>query len=260
MIPRIWRKEIGSDEKLPFTEHLEELRHRLIIIAIGIGVGFAASYGFAEKILYFLQRPLQRASPSELPTRLVFIAPTEAFFVNLKAAFFAGIFFSAPLILFQVWKFVAPGLYEHERKYTFPFLLASSVLFVVGASFAYLVILPIVLHFLITQGGDLWKPNITLSNYLSFCMKLILAAGLIFEFPVFMYFLSKIGVVTPAFLVKNRRYALLAAFVLAAVLSPGDAPSLFLLAIPLYLLFEASIFVAKRLAAGQDAAGTQGNE
>ena len=251
MIPRIWKKGIGSDEKLPFTEHLEELRSRLIFILIAIGVGFAASYGFSENILRFLQRPL--------PTRLVFIAPTEAFFVNLKVAFYAGLFFSAPVILFQVWKFVAPGLYAHERQYTWPFLLISTLMFVVGAAFADVVILPVVLHFLLTQGGDLWKPNITLSNYLSFCMRLLLGTGLIFEFPVLIYFLSKVGVVTPAFLVKNRKYALLAAFIVAAALTQTDLFSQILLAVPLYLLFEASIFVAKRAAGAQDAAETQGS-
>jgi len=252
LISRIWKKEIGSDEKLPFTEHLEELRHRLIVIVIAIGIGFAASYGFSHHILRFLQRPL--------PTHLVFIAPTEAFFVNLKAAFYAGVFFSAPLILFQVWKFVAPGLYAHERKYSLPFLMLSTLLFVVGAAFAYLVILPLALRFLIAQGGDLWKPNITLSNYLSFCMKLILAAGLVFEFPVLMYFLSKVGIVTPAFLSRNRKYALLAAFVVAAIFTPPDVFSQILLAVPLYLLFEASIFVAKRVAGAPDPDSPQGSE
>jgi sec-independent protein translocase protein TatC len=154
---------------LPFTDHLDELRHRLIVSLVGVGLGFAVSYGFSQQLLLLLQRPM--------PTRLVFIAPTEAFFVNLKVAFYAGLFLSVPLLLFQVWKFVAPGLYEHERRYSFPFLIISTVLFLTGALFAYLVILPIALHFLIAQGGEAWKPNITLSNYLSFCLRLILAAG-----------------------------------------------------------------------------------
>jgi sec-independent protein translocase protein TatC len=239
-MPKIWRKGIGSDDKLPFTEHLEELRHRLIVSLAGVAIGFAASYGFSERILLFLQRPM--------PTHLVFIAPTEAFFVNLKVALYAGIFLSTPLILFEVWKFVAPGLYEHERRYSLPFLLISTLLFLMGGVFAYLVVLPLALHFLIAQGGELWRPNITLSSYLSFCIRLIMAAGLIFEFPVLIYFLSKVGVVTPAFLVKNRKYALLAAFVVAAVLTPPDVFSQVLLAVPLYALFEASIFVAKRVA------------
>jgi sec-independent protein translocase protein TatC len=241
LIAKIWKKGIGSDEKLPFTEHLDELRHRLIIIVIGVGVSFAASYGFSQQILLLLQRPM--------PTQLIFIAPTEAFFVNLKAAFFAALFLTAPLILFQVWKFVAPGLYEHERRYSLPFLLISTVLFAVGGLFAYLVILPLALHFLIAQGGELWQPNITLSNYLSFAMKIILAAGLLFEFPVLMYFLTKIGLVTPEFLIKNRKYAFLAAFIVAAVLTPPDVFSQVLLAVPLFLLFEVSIFVAKRVTA-----------
>lgn len=244
MIRKIWRKAIASDDKLPFTDHLDELRHRLIISVIGIGVGFAISYAFSQQILLLLQRPM--------PTRLIFIAPTEAFFVNLKVALYAGLFLSIPLILFQVWKFVAPGLYEHERRYSYPFLIISTVLFLVGAAFAYLVILPVALHFLIAQGGELWQPNITLSNYLAFCMRLLLAAGLIFEFPVLMYFLTKVGVVTPEFLVKNRKYAVLVAFVLSAILTPPDVFSQILLAIPLFLLFEVSIFVAKRVAAGQD--------
>jgi sec-independent protein translocase protein TatC len=245
LIPKIWRKAIGSDDKLPFTDHLDELRHRLIISVVGIGIGFAVSYGFSQQLLVLLQRPM--------PTRLVFIAPTEAFFVNLKVAFYAGLFLSVPLLLFQVWKFVAPGLYEHERRYSFPFLIVSTVLFLLGAAFAYAVILPIALHFLIAQGGELWKPNITLSNYLSFCMRLILAAGLIFEFPVLMYFLTKVGVITPEFLVKNRKYAVIAAFAISAILTPPDVFSQVLLAVPLFLLFEVSIFVAKRVAAGREA-------
>jgi len=151
-----------------------------------------------------------------------------------------------------VWKFVAPGLYVHERKYSLPFLIVSTLLFVVGAVFAYVVILPSALRFLMAQGGELWKPNITLSNYLSFCMQLILGTGLIFEFPILMYFLTKVGVVTPEFLVRNRKYALLAAFVVAAILTPPDVFSQILLAVPLFLLFEVSIFVAKRVAAGQN--------
>jgi sec-independent protein translocase protein TatC len=246
LIPKIWRKAIGSDDKLPFTDHLDELRHRLIISLVGVGLGFAISYGFSQQLLLILQRPM--------PTRLVFIAPTEAFFVNLKVAFFAGLFLSVPLLLFQVWKFVAPGLYEHERRYSYPFLIISTILFLIGAIFAYGVILPIALRFLIAQGGDLWQPTITLSNYLSFCMRLILAAGLVFEFPVLMYFLAKIGVVTPEFLVKNRKYALLAAFVISAILTPPDVFSQVLLAVPLFLLFEVSIFVAKRVASGRETA------
>ncbi len=251
MIPKIWKREIGSDEKLPFTEHLEELRHRLVIILISIGIGFAISYGFSEYILRFLQRPLA--------TKLIFISPTEAFLANLKAAFYAALFFSTPLVLFQVWKFVAPGLYEHERKYSFPFLITSTLLFVAGGAFAYVVLLPIVLRFLLAQAGDLWTPNITLSNYLSFCMRLILAAGLMFELPVLMYFLTKVGVVTPAFLVQNRKYAILAAFLVSAVLTPPDVFSQILLAVPLFLLFEASILVAKRVTAEKPGADEDGS-
>jgi sec-independent protein translocase protein TatC len=245
LIPKIWRKAIGSDDRLPFTDHLDELRHRLIISLVGIGIGFAVSYGFSQQLLLLLQRPM--------PARLVFIAPTEAFFVNLKVAFYAGLFLSVPLLLLQIWKFVAPGLYAHERRYSFPFLIISTVQFLIGAIFAYVVVLPIALHFLIAQGGELWKPNITLSNYLSFCMRLILAAGLTFEFPVLMYFLAKVGVVTPEFLVKNRKYAVLVAFILAAILTPPDVFSQVLLAVPLFLLFEVSIIVAKRVAAGRQA-------
>jgi sec-independent protein translocase protein TatC len=246
LIPKIWRKAIGSDDKLPFTDHLDELRHRLIVSLVGIGLGFAVSYGFSQQLLLLLQRPM--------PARLIFIAPTEAFFVNLKVALYAGLFLSVPLLLFQVWKFVAPGLYEHERQYSFPFLIISTVLFLIGAIFAYAVILPTALHFLIAQGGELWQPNITLSNYLSFCMRLILASGLIFEFPVLMYFLAKVGVVTPEFLVKNRKYAVLAAFVISAILTPPDVFSQVLLALPLFLLFELSIFVAKRVVSERETA------
>ncbi|HSF32508.1 MAG TPA: twin-arginine translocase subunit TatC [Candidatus Tectomicrobia bacterium] len=249
MIPKIWRRAIGSDDKLPFTDHLDELRHRLIVSLVGVGLGFAVSYGFSQQLLVLLQRPL--------PSRLIFIAPTEAFFVNLKVAFYAGLFLSVPLLLFQLWKFVAPGLYAHERRYSFPFLIVSTVLFLLGAAFAYAVILPIALRFLIAQGGELWQPNITLSNYLSFCMRLILAAGLVFEFPLLMYFLTKVGVITAESLIKNRKYAILAAFIVSAILTPPDVFSQVLLAVPLFLLFEVSIFVAKRVATGREAVDGQ---
>ena len=203
-----------DETKAPLMEHLVELRRRLLRSLAALAVAFFACLYFARDIFAVLVQPLLEAGQGKLIYTDVF----EAFFVEIKVALFAALMITFPVIATQLWKFVAPGLYEHERRYSLPFLIISTILFLLGAVFAYLVMLPIALHFLIAQGGELWEPNITLSNYLSFCMRLILAAGLIFEFPVLMYFLAKVGVVTPEFLVRNRKYAVLAAFVISGAL------------------------------------------
>lgn len=229
---------MADEKKMPFTAHLEELRQRLILIAIAIGIGFVVCYTFSDKIILVLQRPMQGE-------KLIFLAPTEAFFVNLKAAFFAGIFFTAPFTLFQVWLFVAPGLLETEKKFAVPFLIFSSIAFITGAVFGYFLVLPLGLQFLLAQGQGIWEPSITLSNYISFASKLLIAFGLVFEIPLVVFLLSKLGLVTPAFLSKNRKYVLLGCFVIAAILTPPDAVTQVLLALPMYLLFELSVLISK---------------
>jgi sec-independent protein translocase protein TatC len=230
-------KVLQPDEKIPFTEHLEELRKRLLIIIAAVGVGFVISYYFAGWLVELIRRPLGR--------ELIFIAPTEAFFINLKLAFFAGIVLAAPIILFQTWCFIAPGLLEKEKKFTFPIVISSTIFFLLGCTFAYFIILPIGTQFFLSFATQDLRPMISLSNYFSFSVKLILAFGIVFQLPVAIFFLSKLGILRSKTLRQNRRYAILAVFTVAAILTPPDVVSQIMIAIPLLLLYEGGIWVAR---------------
>jgi sec-independent protein translocase protein TatC len=227
-----------ADEKAPFLTHLEELRKRLIIIFISIGIGFGISYSYAEEILLVLKRPF--------PGQLVALAPTEAFLTILKVSFFAGVLLAVPVILHQTWKFVAPGLYEHEKKHTVLFVLVATLLFFAGAVFCYFAILPQGLKFLQRFAPKAIDTNIfRLSDYISFVTKLLLGFGAVFELPLIMIFLTKIGVVTPESLAANRKYALLIMFVVGAILTPPDVFTQLMMAGPLYVLYEVSILASR---------------
>lgn len=226
-----------ENEKMPFTQHLEELRKRLIIIFISIGSGFFLTYFVSNKIILILKIPLGQD--------LIFISPTEAFFVNLKVALFVSIFLTIPITLYQLWKFVSPGLLEKEKKYTLPFVVSSTIMFVAGGIFAYYLIIPFGIKFLLAYGTDEIKPMLSLSNYISFTIKLILAFGIVFELPLVLLFLTKIGIVTPNFLRRNRKYAILFVFILAAFLTPPDVFTQILMALPLIVLYEIGILLSK---------------
>lgn len=226
-----------QNEKMPFTQHLEELRKRLIIIFATIGVGFLLTYFISDKIISMLQKPLGQD--------LIFIAPTEAFFVNLKAAFFSSIILTIPITLYQIWKFISPGLLTEEKRYTLPFVIFSTIMFFVGGIFAYFLIIPFGIKFLLNYGSQQIKPMLSLGNYISFTTKLILAFGFVFELPLVILFLTKLGLVTPAFLTKNRKYAVLIVVIVAAILTPPDVFTQILMAIPLIILYEAGILLSK---------------
>lgn len=226
-----------ADDKMPFTQHLEELRKRLIIICISVGIGFIATYSVSDKVISVLKRPLGQD--------LIFISPTEAFFVNLKAAFFLSIVITIPITLYQLWKFISPGLLEKEKKATIPFVVFATIMFCIGGLFSYFIILPFGMKFLLGYGSHEIKPMISLSNYVSFTTRLILAFGVVFELPLFMLFLSKLGIVSPGFLTKNRKYAILLVFIVAAILTPPDVFTQVLMAIPLIILYEISIILSK---------------
>ncbi|HAP67953.1 MAG TPA: twin-arginine translocase subunit TatC, partial [Nitrospinae bacterium] len=229
-------RKVTPEEKLPFTEHLEELRWRLIIIIATITVWFGVCYTYSEDIMRFVQKPLNQ--------KLIFISPTEAFFVNLKVAFFVAIFLSFPVIIYQLWAFVAPGLLEKEKKYTLPFVISATVCFVIGAAFSYFIVLPVGTKFLLSFAGSELKPMISVNNYISFVGRFMIGSGVIFEFPVVIFFLSKIGIATPEFLSQKRGYAILGIFILSAVLTPPDIFTMFIMAIPLLALYEISIIIA----------------
>ena len=232
-----------SDDKISFTAHLEELRKRLIISIVAVVVGFVACYHFAKEIFIILARPLQQALPPN--SSLVFINPTEAFLTYLKTAFLAGFFLAIPIILYQVWKFIAPGLYKEERSYVIPFVLSSSILFIGGALFGYFMVFPLAFKFLMGFSSDMIQAFPSMKEYLSFVIKLLIAFGVVFETPVFIFFLAKLGIVNYEMLKAYRKYFLVLAFVIGALLTPPDPLSQIMMAVPLLILYEVSVLVTK---------------
>lgn len=240
---------MSDNEKMPLTGHLEELRKRILVSALCIGAGFVLCFSFSEDILRFITRPIKG--------QLVFLAPTEAFWTNMKVGFFAGLFLTVPVILYEIWRFVAPGLHRHERKYALPFTIMAAIFFYGGLAFCTWLVLPFALNFLMTYKTADLKPMISIGMYADFCIKFLLAFGIIFELPLVITILSRMGVVTPEFLSKNRKYAVLAAFVIAAILTP--TPDIFnqlLMAGPLMVLYEIGIIAARifgrRRASGEE--------
>lgn len=225
------------DRPMTIVEHLEELRKRLLISLLAFAVAMAVSFLFVEPILQLLIRPVGR---------VVFTAPTEAFFVRLKVAALSGAFLSLPVVIYQVWRFVGVGLTPTERRSTLALLPFSLVLFVVGAAFAFFVILPVGVKYLLGFQTESLVPMISIGAYTSFATAFVLAFGLVFQVPVVVLFLARIGLVTPASLAAGRRYAFLGIAVLSAILTPGgDVISWGLMAVPTYLLYEISIWIAR---------------
>jgi sec-independent protein translocase protein TatC len=188
-------------------------------------------------------RPLVKTLPPG--SSLVFTAVPEAFFTYFKAAILAGIFFSSPFLLYQLWAFVAPGLYQREKKYVLPYLFFSSVFFLLGAVFCYFVVFPTIFRFFLSFATDSIRPLPSIREYLTFTIKLLLAFGLLFQWPPLVLFLSRMGVISGSFLSQNRKYAILIIFVIAALLTPPDLVSQLLLAGPLIAMYEGSIWMAK---------------
>ncbi|MFH1243388.1 MAG: twin-arginine translocase subunit TatC [Pseudomonadota bacterium] len=232
-----------SDEKQPFMSHLEELRKRLIACAISVGVAFVIAYIFSERLFQLLILPLRRVMSED--QQLIFTNLPEMFFAYLKVAFIAGILVSAPFIFYQIWLFVAPGLYQKEKRYLIPFVVFSTILFVGGALFGYFVVFPFGFKFFMGFANEYVKALPSVKQYLSFSIKLLFAFGIVFELPVVIFFLAKMGIVTPVYLRKKRKYALLLAFVFGAVLTPPDVITQCMMAVPLVMLYEIGIVVAR---------------
>ncbi|HYR37585.1 MAG TPA: twin-arginine translocase subunit TatC [Methylomirabilota bacterium] len=228
--------------KMSFMEHLGELRTRIVWALGSAGVGLVIAVFVTDPAMRFISKPL-----AKMHTELVFTSPTEAFWTWMKVAMVLAIFISMPAILYQVWKFVSPGLHKHEKKYAVPFIVVGSLLFLIGGAFAMLVIIPYASNFLVTFGQEKgWKPMITVANYTDFVIKFALAFGVVFELPVVITVLALIGVVTPQFLSKNRKYAILINFIIAAVLTPTpDMINQTLMAGPLCILYEVGIICAR---------------
>jgi sec-independent protein translocase protein TatC len=240
-----------DDGKMSFFDHLAELRTRIIWSLIPAGIGLVIAFYFTERIIKYLSRPV-----TGLKTELVFMAPTEAFWTYMKVAMITGLFIAMPVVLWNVWAFVAPGLHKHERRYAAPFVIIGSLLFVAGGAFALLVVVPFAVQFLVNFGqGQGLRPVLSVSSYIDFVLKFTLAFGLVFEMPVAITLLSMMGVVTPQFLSRNRKYAILLNFVIAAMLTPTpDALNQAMMAGPLIVLYEVGIIAARVF--GRKKAGT----
>jgi sec-independent protein translocase protein TatC len=237
------RKKLKSNEKISFIEHLEELRYRFIMCFVAVGICTIVAFLFKEKVFRFLAVPLLEALPPD-NKQLVFTGLYEAFMVYLKASLLAGFLAAAPIIFYQLWVFIAPGLYEQERKSLFPFVLFSSLFFVGGGLFGYYIVFPYGFRFFLGFANEFIQPLPTMREYLSFATRLLLAFGLIFELPILIFFLSRIGLVSAQTLKKGRRYAIPLVFAVAALFTPPDVVTQVFMALPLILLYELGIWVA----------------
>jgi len=228
-------------DKMPFMEHLGELRVRIVRSLVALLVGLGIALPFSQKIVDYLARPVQATGHT-----LVFLALTEAFWVQMKVAVIVGLFIAAPAILWQVWRFVAPGLHDYEKKYAAPFVIVGSLLFIGGGVFSIKVVTPFAIQFLLSYSRPGLQPMISIGSYVDFLLKFTLAFGLVFELPLAITVLARMGVVTPAGLAKNRKYAILGAFVAGAILTPTpDAFNQTLMAGPLIILYEVGIVCAR---------------
>ena len=227
---------------MSFLDHLEELRKRLLISLVAIAVGFLVCWTFAEPIFAKLQQPLIEFLPPG--DKLAYTRLTAPFFLYMKVAFFAGLFLATPVILLQVWLFVAPGLYRRERYLAAPFIIFGTLFFLLGGYFGYRYLLPATCGFFV-EMGEQFKQMVTVDDYFSFASVIILATGLVFETPILIFFLARMGIVTPAFLIQKFKYAIVLSFIVAAIVTPTpDMVTQAALAVPMILLYLIGVGVA----------------
>ncbi|MEL6504699.1 MAG: twin-arginine translocase subunit TatC [Pseudomonadota bacterium] len=244
-------KEDMDASAAPLVEHLIELRQRLIKALIAVAIVFVVAFIFADQIFQILVIPYERAAGEDQKLQLIFTAPQEYFFAQLKIALFTALFMAFPVIASQIYKFVAPGLYKNERQAFLPFLVATPILFFLGASLVFFVVMPLAMTFFLSM--QLTGPDVTtsiellpkVSEYLGLIMTLIFAFGLVFQMPVVITLLARAGLVSEAGLKSKRKYAIVLTFVAAAVLTPPDPVSQIGLAVPTLLLYELSIYATR---------------
>jgi sec-independent protein translocase protein TatC len=233
--------ESVDESRMSFMEHLGELRTRIMRSLLALLVGLVPALIFSQQIMDYLVRPVRETNRS-----LVFLSLTEAFWVQMKIGVIAGLFVASPLILWQVWQFIAPGLHRHEKKYAAPFVIIGTLLFIGGGAFSLKVVTPFAIQFLLSYERPGLQAMISIGSYIDFLLKFTLAFGAVFELPLVITILARLGVVSPATLAKNRKYAILGAFIAGAVLTP--TPDMFnqtLMAGPLILLYEVGIICAR---------------
>ena len=230
---------------MAISEHLGELRKRLMIAALAWLVAFIGCYSFGEKLFEYISDPVRQSLPEG--SSLVFINATEPFFTILKVSALAGLVVAFPIIIWQVWNFISPALYGHEKKLAIPFVFFSSLCFGTGTYFGFTFVFPMIFSFLVNYGTNVGGVNAMLSMgaYLTLASRLLIAFGLVFELPIVIFFLARLGIVDYKWLAKNRKFALLLAFVMGAVLTPPDIFSQASIAIPFIVLYEIGIIVAR---------------
>lgn len=232
----------GNDVEMSFLDHLEELRWRLIYSAIGIVIGAILAWIFIDPLVDLILLKPARDAGAELQN----LRPFGQLFLFVQVAIIIGVVVSLPNLFYQLWKFISPALKKNERKYILSIVIFSSLCFLSGIAFAYFVMLPLAMKFAAQFGSEAIKNEFAIDEYMSIIISVMLAAGCVFELPMVSFFLSKLGILTPAFMKKYRRHAIVIILVLAAVLTPGADPvSQVILAVPLVLLYELSIFISK---------------
>lgn len=236
-------KKVTPDEKQPFISHLKELRDRIVVCIVAVGIAFIAAYYFKEKIFFFLMKPFIAVMPQK--SSFIFTYVTEAFITYFKISLVTAIFAASPVILYELWCFVSPGLYEKEKKYAFPFIFYGSIFFICGALFCYFVVMPFIYRFFVSYAGEFIIPMPDLKGYMNLTLKLLIIFGLIFQMPLLAFYLGKIGIINHKMLSSKRRYAILGIFILSAIITPPDVASQIFLALPLWGLYELSILIVR---------------
>lgn len=232
--------EVKSVSQMPFLDHLDQLRWRLLKSIIAIVAMSVIAFSFSDELFQLIIKPL-----GDIQLHVTDV--TGSFYAYLKVSMITGVLAAVPVIFYQLWAFVSPGLYAQEKSAIIPMAAVSTLLFLTGVSFCWWIVLPMSLNFLIGFSGDLFEPIITVGSYISFAGTLLIAFGFSFEMPVVAYFLGKIGILSSAFMVKGRRYAIVIILIVAAILTPADIFSQVMLAGPLYVLYEISILLVKSI-------------
>ncbi len=257
------RKAKKSPDEMTFLEHLEDLRKRLWNSFVAIFIVLIPAWFFSKQIFEILARPVTQFLPEG--TKMAYTGLTDPFMLYIKVSFLAALFVTSPFVFLQLWYFVAPGLYQKERKYVVPFVTFTTIFFLMGGAFGYFVMFPWACRFFLNMGSD-FNPVITVNTYFSFSLKLLLGIALVFEMPTLVFFLSKIGLITSRWMIKNFKYAVLAVFVIAAVITPTpDMVTQSILAVPMLALYGLGILIAflfgkesktrKEKKSGEDIAG-----
>jgi len=252
---------MAETKMMSFLQHLGELRKKITVSLIALCVTFVISFNYSEQIMKFLMFPLRYTLDFSVKnmylyfvyqdklnnTKLIFLSPTEGFWMNMKIAMVAALILALPILFQQLWSFISPGLHAKEKKYVVPFMVTATGLFLTGAAFCFFIVLPFAMGFLLSYKiGDFMMPMLSVGLYVDFCLKFILAFGAVFELPIIIIFFTKMGFVTPKTLAKHRKYAVLLAFVVAAILTPTpDAFNQTLMALPMIVLYEVGILMSR---------------